>query len=92
MRKSILSSGNYCGNIFRNRKEVDNHIFEACKPISSKCTSKDEVKNYNGNIVVEKEELIMKKCVENQEILSEKKNMIIDRPYYESEKFKNMNN
>ena len=49
-------SSNYCGNIFRNRKEVDNHIFEACKPISSECTSKDEVKNYNGNIVVEKEE------------------------------------
>ena len=64
---------NYCGNIFRNRKEVDNHIFEACKPISSECTSKDEVKNYNGNIVVEKEELIMKKCVENQEILRKKK-------------------
>ena len=34
----------------------------------------------------------MKKCAENQEILSEKKNMIIDRPYYESEKFKKMNN
>ena len=26
---------NYCGNIFRNRMEVDNHIFEACKPIFS---------------------------------------------------------
>ena len=58
---------NYCGNIFRNRKEVDNHILEACKPVSSECTSKDEVKNYNGNIVVEKEDLIMKKCVENPE-------------------------
>ena len=69
MRKSILSSG----EIFRNRKEVDNHIFEACKPISSECTSKDEVKNYNGNIVVEKEELIMKKCVENQEMFRKKK-------------------
>ena len=47
---------NYCGNIFRNRKEVDNHIFEAFKPISSKCTSKDAVKNVNGNIVIKKEE------------------------------------
>jgi hypothetical protein len=64
---------NYCGNIFRNRKEVDNHIFEAGKPISSECTSKDEVKNYNGNIGVEKEEFIMKKCVENQEIFRKKK-------------------
>ena len=35
----------------------------------------------------------MKKCVENQEIFKKKKkNMIIDRPYFESEKFKNMNN
>ena len=50
---------NYCGNTFRNRKEVDNHIFEACKPISTECTSKDEVKNYDGNIVVEKEEFII---------------------------------
>ena len=64
MKKSILSSS----EIFRNRKEVDNHIFEACKPISSECNSKDEVKNYNGNNGVEKEELIMKKCVEYQEI------------------------
>ena len=34
----------------------------------------------------------MKKCVENQEILRKKKNRILDRPYYESEKFKNTNN
>ena len=47
---------NYCGNIFRNRKEVDNHIFEACKLISSECPSKYEVENYNGNIVADKEE------------------------------------
>ena len=58
--------------MFSNRKEVDNHIFEACKPISSECTSKDEVKNYNGNIVVKKEELAMKDCVENREIMREK--------------------
>ena len=69
MKKSILSSG----EIFRNRKEVDNHIFEACKPIPSECISKVEVKNYNGDIVVEMYEEIIKKCVENQEILREKK-------------------
>ena len=80
---------NYCGKIVKNRKEVNNHIFEACKTISSECISKDEVKNYNGNIVVEKEE--------NREIMREKnknktKNMIIGRPYYESEKSQNKNN
>ena len=64
---------NYCGNIFRKRREVDNHIFEACKPISSDCTSKDVVKKYNGNIVVEKEEWIIKKCVENQDFFRNKK-------------------
>ena len=40
---------------FWNWKEVENHIFEACKPISSECTSKYEVKNYDGNIGFEKE-------------------------------------
>ena len=40
--------------MLRNKKEVDNHIYEACEPISSECTSKDEVENYNEHIVVEK--------------------------------------
>ena len=51
----------------------DNEIFETCKPISSEYTSKYEVKNYIENIAVEKEELIMKRCVENKEIMREKK-------------------
>ena len=42
--------------MFGNRKEVDNHISEACEPISSECTSKDEVESYNEHIVVEKKE------------------------------------
>ena len=37
----------YCGKMFGNRKEVDNHIYEACETISSECTSKDEFENYN---------------------------------------------
>ena len=44
----------YCGKMWRNKKEVDNHIYETCKPISCECTSKDEVENYNEHIVVEK--------------------------------------
>ena len=74
MRKSILSSGEIIVAIFSEiENKVDNRIFEPCIPISSECTSKDEVINYNGNIVVEKEKLIMKKCVENQEIFKKKK-------------------
>ena len=34
----------------------------------------------------------MKKCVENREIMRERKNMILGRPQYESEKSKNENN
>ena len=69
-----MSSGEIIVAIFSKiENKVNNRIFEACKPISSECTSKYEVKNYNGNIVVEKEELIMKKCVENQEIFKKKK-------------------
>ena len=66
---------NYCGNIFRNRKEVDNHIFEGCKPISTEFTSKDKDKNYNENIFVEKEEKIMKKCVETKKSWERKKHV-----------------
>ena len=40
--------------MFRNWKELDNYIYEACEPISIECTSKDEDYNYNEHIVVEK--------------------------------------
>ena len=59
--------------MFRNRKKVDNHIYEGCKSTCHEWTSKDELKNYKEDIVVEKEELIMKKEMENKEILREKK-------------------
>ena len=42
---------------------------EACKSTCHEWTSKDEVENYKEDIVVEKEELIMKKEMENKEIL-----------------------
>ena len=56
---------------------------EACEPIFSECTSQDEVKNYNENIVV-------KKYVENREI--RRKNMEISSPQYESETANKANN
>ena len=55
----------YFGNIFRNRKWVDNQIYELCKLSCHKGTSKDEVTNYKEDIVVEKEEIIIKKEIEN---------------------------
>ena len=47
--------------MFRKRKEVDNHMYEACKLTCYEWTSKDKVENYKEDIDVEKEELIMKK-------------------------------
>ena len=71
-KKNLLSSGEIIWSTFsEKRKEINNHMFDACKPIGSECTSKYEFKNYNRNIVVEKEEQIMKKCVENREIMRE---------------------
>ena len=46
-------------------------------------TSKDKVENYKEDIVVEKEELVMKKKMENNEILRE--NTKISSPQYENE-------
>ena len=37
---------NYCGKMFRNKKEVVSHISEACKSTCYEWTSKYEVKNY----------------------------------------------
>ena len=38
----------YCGKTLGNKKEVNNHILEACEPISSE--------NYNEHIAVQKKE------------------------------------
>ena len=53
--------------------EVDNYMYEACKLTCHEWTSKDKVEHYKEDIVVEKEELIMKKEMENKEILREEK-------------------
>ena len=52
---------NYCGNIFRNRNEVYNHICEVCESNCFECSTKDEVENDKENSVVEKADLIIKK-------------------------------
>ena len=58
--------------MFRIRKEVNYHMYEAYKSTCHEWTSKGEVKNYTEDIVVEKEELIMKKEMGNQELLKKK--------------------
>ena len=42
--------------MLRNRKEVDNHMYEACKSTCHEWTSKYEGENYKKGIVDEKEE------------------------------------
>ena len=51
---------NYCGKMFRSRKEVDNHMYEALKSTCHECTSKDEVDNYKEDIAVEQEQIVLK--------------------------------
>ena len=43
--------------MFKNRKEVDNRMYEAFESSCHKCTSKYEVENFKADIVVEKEKL-----------------------------------
>ena len=50
-------------------EEVDNHMYEACKSTWHEWTSKYEVESYKEYVVVE---LLMKKEIENKEILREK--------------------
>ena len=59
----------YFGKMFRNWKEVDNHMYETFNSTCQKWTSKDEVENLKEDIVVEKEESIMKKVMENKKIM-----------------------
>ena len=60
--------------MFRNRNEVDNLIYQACKSTCHECSAKDEVENYKEESVVEKAHLIIKKDIEHREITREKKN------------------
>ena len=59
--------------MFRNRKKVDIYMYEACKSTCHECLSKDEVERYKEDIVVEKEEKIIKKDMENKEIMRRRK-------------------
>ena len=49
------------------------HLYEACELTCHECTPKDYVETYKNNIVVEKEELIKKKDIENKEMMREQK-------------------
>ena len=69
--------------------EVDYHRYEGSKSTCHEWTSRDKVENYKEDIIVEKEELIRKKEMENKEILrEEEKNTKISSPQYESELWK----
>ena len=48
-------------------------MYETFNSTCQEWTSKDEVENYKEDIVVEKEELIMKMDMENKKIMREKK-------------------
>ena len=65
-------------------KEILNKVdaLKACESTCHECTLEDEVWNYKEDFVVEKEELIKKKDMENKEIM--RKNMKIRSPQYES--------
>ena len=38
--------------IFRNRNEVDNHIYEVCESTCHECSAKDEVEHHKEDSVV----------------------------------------
>ena len=55
--------------MFRNRKELENYMHQACKSMCHEWTFNCRVENDREDIVVEKEELKFKKKMENIEIL-----------------------
>ena len=69
--------------MFRNRKEVDNHMYEACKSTCHEWTSKEGIDYDKEDIVVEKEEWIINKEMENKGTL--RKHTKISSPKYEIE-------
>ena len=71
--------------MFRNRYEVDNHIYELYESNCYACNTKDEVENYKNKSVVEKADLIIKNDMKHKEIMREKGNMKSGCPQYESE-------
>ena len=71
--------------IFRNRIEVDNHIYEVCESTCHECSARDEVENDKKYIIVETADLILKKDMEHKEITKEKENLKIGSPQYERE-------
>ena len=56
-------------------KETLNKVdaLQSCESTCHECTSTDTLEHYKEDVVVAKEELIMKKDVKNKEIMREKK-------------------
>ena len=75
----------YCGKIFRNRNEVDTHIYEPCESTCRECRAKDEVENDKKYSIVENADLILEKDMEYKEITREKENLTNSNPQYERE-------
>ena len=59
--------------MFKNRNEVDNHIYEVCESNCYECNTKDEVENYKEKSVVGKADLIIKKDMKPKEMIREKR-------------------
>ena len=66
-RKQLSRPMRIVGNMFRKRKEF--HLYKAFKSTYHEWTSKYEVEYLKEGIVVDKEEIIMMKEMENKEIL-----------------------
>ena len=59
--------------MFKNRNEVDNHIYEVCESNCYECNTKDGVENYKEKSVVGKADLIIKKDMKPKEMIREKR-------------------
>ena len=68
--------------IFRQRNELDNHIYEVCESTYHECSAKYETESYKEDGVVEKADLIIKKDSEHKEITRKKENLTIWRQFW----------
>ena len=69
--------------MFRDRKEVYKQMYEACESISHDCTSKMRLKLTKMTLFFDMKDLFIKKDIENEEIMREKKEKCSQQ--YESE-------
>ena len=55
--------------MFKNRHEVDNHIYEVCESNCYDCNTKYDFENYKEKSVVEKAHLIIKKYIKHKKMI-----------------------